>query len=361
MQNLYSKLVILLSLFALECTSCFGKLELTQGVYGMPIVLTVSGQKNDLDNKLSTQLSTLVSRNLALTGELKVINGDSYLPTLDVIADYQKNGITYVAFAKLENQSFGSDYNLTLIFYDLMNDKNLDFTRPKKIFKYRFSSSEIEEFGNVLADDIYESITNVKGVFSTKLAYVMLKKKYGMKPQYDLKISNFDGAHTKTILTSNEPIMSPSWSHDGKKMAYVSFEENRSAIFIHDIESGSREKISDINGVNSSPSWSHDDKKLALVLADSGFTKIYEYEIESKKRRQLTFGNSLDTEPVWAADDKFLYFTSNRGGRPQIYRYDYPSSNSDRVTFKGDYNACPDISNDSNYLTFLHREGGLYF
>lgn len=358
-----SKHIVRFFLFTLFISNCYAetKLELTQGIYGAaPIVISVAGSKTVALNNVSSKISNDIKDLLSLSGEFKVKVGPSTLPSLDLLASYQKEGVSYVAFTKVEEGIGSGGFDVSLLCYDLLNDQNLDFAQPKKILRYHFTEENINLFSRVLADDIYSAINGYPGVFTTNIAYVLVQKKHGMTPIYSLKVANFDGSNQRDILQSYTPIMSPSWSHDGKKIAYVSFENNSSSIYIQDIESGLRDKISDLDGVNGAPNWSHDDSSIAVVLSDNEFTKIYKINLSDKSKELLTDGASLDTEPKWSSDDKYLFFTSNRAGKPNIYSYDFSANTPTRVTFKGDYNASPDVSADNKFIVYLHRNGGLF-
>jgi len=335
-------------------------LELTQGLYGsLPVIFSVGGDKTEADAQVADTISKQVRRDLSLSGEFSVTEGSSIIPTMDKLASIQKNGQVYVGFLQLAKDP-DDKYSASLVFFDLMSDKNIDFTRPKGITRYTFPVSDIERFAHVVADDFYRYMTATPGLFSTKLAYVVHKKRPGMSPIYHLEIANYDGKHAQTIVESYEPIMSPSWSHDGKWLAYVSFESKKSAVYIQELSSGIRKKISDINGVNAAPSWSLDDSQLAIVLSDAGYTKIHLFTIADSHIQPLTRGYSIDTEPTWSAKDNRLFFTSNRGGKPQIYSHNFSDNSVERVTFKGGYNASPTVSPDGKYIVYLHRDGGLF-
>lgn len=335
-------------------------LELTQGLYGsLPITFSVGGDKTDADAQVADTVSRQVRQDLSMSGEFGVTEGSNIIPTVDKLALAQKKGQVYVGFLQLAKAS-DDRYNATLIFFDLMSDKNIDFTHPRAIARYTFSVSDVERFSHVIANDFYQYMTGVPGLFLTQLAYVVQKKRPGMSPIYRLEIANYDGKRAHTVVESYEPIMSPSWSHDGKRLAYVSFEDKKSAVYIQELSTGIRKKISDIPGVNAAPSWSLDDKQLAIVLSDAAYTKIHRFTLANNQLQPVTSGYSIDTEPTWSAEGGCLYFTSNRGGKPQIYKQNFSDNAVGRVTFKGDYNASPTISPDGKYMVYLHRDGGLY-
>ncbi len=206
-----------------------------------------------------------------------------------------------------------------------------------------------------ISDIVYEKLTGIRGAFSTRIAYVMVTKTM-QGNQYSLEVADADGFNPVSLVTSKQPIMSPSWSGDGRRLAYVSFERNRAEIYITDVATGKRNLLSHFAGINGAPAWSPDGRKLALVLSKTGTPKLYMMDIVSKELTQITDGYSIDTEPAWSADGRCLYFTSNRGGKPQIYRLDLATRKIDRVTFIGNYNARPMLTPDGKYLVMMHRE-----
>jgi TolB protein len=178
--------------------------------------------------------------------------------------------------------------------------------------------------------------------------------------RYALMVADSDGYNPQVIVRSAEPLLSPAWSPDGRKLAYVSFEGGNSAIFIQDIATGAREKVSGFRGINGAPSFSPDGSKLALTLSRSGNPEIYVMDIGSRQLRQLTNQSSIDTEPTWSADGSSIYFTSDRGGRPQIYRVPAGGGSASRVTFEGSYNATPTVSYDGKKIAVAQGSGNTY-
>ncbi|HKY69443.1 MAG TPA: Tol-Pal system beta propeller repeat protein TolB [Gammaproteobacteria bacterium] len=215
-------------------------------------------------------------------------------------------------------------------------------------------SEDFRALAHHISDVIFEKLTNIRGAFSTRLAYVLVQKgPRGL--QYILEISDVDGHNPQELVRSKEPIMSPAWSLDGKRLAFVSFEKKRAEIYAIDVRTGKRALISKFPGINGAPSWSPDGRKLAVVLSKDGSPKIYLYDIQSKVLTQVTRGFSIDTEPVFEPSGRSLLFTSNRGGKPQIYRIYLQSGSTGRVTFVGEYNARPRLTQDGKYLVIIHR------
>jgi TolB protein len=205
------------------------------------------------------------------------------------------------------------------------------------------------------ADEIYAKITGEKGFFNTKIAYV---KKAGTR--FDLIVADYDGQNEQSALTSREPIISPEWSPDGSRLVYVSFENRKPQIWVHEIYTSKRTLVGNFRGSNSAPAWSPDGRELAVVLTLSGASQIYTLPATGGEPRRLTTSPGIDTEPVYSPDGGTIYFTSDRGGGPQIYRMPAGGGEARRVTFKGAYNVSPKVSPDGKTLAYVTRNGGLF-
>jgi TolB protein len=220
-------------------------------------------------------------------------------------------------------------------------------------------ANAMRDVAHQIADAIYEKILGIRGAFWTRIAYVTASGS-GRNMRYALMVADSDGYNPQVIVRSAEPLLSPAWSPDGRKLAYVSFEGGNSAIFVQDIATGAREKLSSFRGINGAPSFSPDGSKLALTLSRSGNPEIYVMDIGSRQLRQLTNQSSIDTEPTWSADGSSIYFTSDRGGRPQIYRVPAGGGSASRVTFEGSYNATATVSYDSKKIAVAQGSGNTY-
>jgi TolB protein len=210
-----------------------------------------------------------------------------------------------------------------------------------------------------VADAIYEALTGVPGAFSTRIAYVTATG-VGDDSRYELVVADADGYGPQSIVGSPEPLLSPAWSPDGRKLAYVSFEKGNSAIYTQDVATGARELISSGPGINGAPSFSPDGTKMALTLSRTGNPEIFVRDMATGRLDQLTQHWSIDTEPVWSPDGRNLYFTSDRGGKPQIYRVPAGGGEPTRVTLEGDYNARASIAPDGRTIAMAHGRGNEY-
>jgi TolB protein len=217
---------------------------------------------------------------------------------------------------------------------------------------------QLRDMAHHIADQSFEKLTGVKGAFSTRLLYVTAERFGVNNTRYTLQRSDYDGARAVTLLQSREPILSPSFAPDGRRIAYVSFEQKRPRIFVQHIDTGRREQITNFEGLNGAPAWSPDGNRLAFVLSRDGNPEIYVMDMGTRQLRRVTNQPSIDTEPFWGKDGQTLYFTSDRSGKPQIYRTNINGGAAERVTFIGNYNANPKLSADEKTLVMIHRQDG---
>lgn len=210
-----------------------------------------------------------------------------------------------------------------------------------------------------IADLIYEKILNVRGAFWTRIAYVTATGT-GQARQYALMVADSDGYNPQTVVRSREPLLSPNWSPDGKRLAYVSFERGNSSIYIQEIATGSRQVVASYKGINGAPAFSPDGSRLALTLSMSGNPEIYVMDLATRRTTQITRHFSIDTEPQWTPDGQSLVFTSDRAGKPQLYQVSAAGGDPTRVTFSGEYNAKASIAFDGKRIAMAQGSGNVY-
>jgi TolB protein len=358
----YVKIIASLALFLLLCTRSFAVLniQLTQGVDKPLPIAVVPFAWDSSSTSAPEEIAAIIEKDLHNSGEFSALVSRrmQQFPHQVGEIDYQHwrdQGVHNMIIGKLQLLS-SNQYKIEFALIDLFPDqKNLkgDPILLSKVFVVR--GQDLRRLSHHISDLIYQKLTGQSGVFSTRLAYVLVKQQAQAPTQYMLEVSDIDGANAKPILQSPEPIMSPAWSPDGKKLAYVSFEGKRARIFISDIMTGERELISEYPGINGAPAWSPDAKWLAVALAQHGSPDIYLLKLSDKRITKLTNDFAINTEPSWSADGKSLVFTSDRGGTPQIYQLDLATRQVKRVTFQGNYNSSAKYSRDGHSMILLHR------
>lgn len=335
-------------------------MELTRGVAGaIPIAVVPFSVPND---PFPQDVSKIISNDLQNSGRFKVF-GRSELHVFpsdarEVSATYfRRLGTDNVVVGKI-NRLDQNQYKITfqlLTMYRGQGEKSLVLDKS-----YTVSVKDLRPIAHHISDLIHQELTGIKGIFSTKIAYVVVQPQENKKTHYSLEVSDQDGYNPRSLLISEEPIMSPAWSPDAKKIAYVSFENQRAGIYVHDVRTGERKLISEFPGINGAPAWSPEGKKLAIVLSKNGSPNIYIMDINNGHLTQVTNDFYINTEPAWAANGKSLMFTSNRSGGPQIYQINLASRAISRISYDGKYNARASFAKDGRKIAIIHRVSGIY-
>ncbi len=304
------------------------------------------------DGEIPQPVDEIVRADLQRSGRFRLIDaGAAPLPETAAVSltDFRGRGADALVVGSASRLADGR-FDLRFRLYDTVKQTQLD------ALSYVSSAAELRLNAHRIADRIFEKLTGERGVFATRIAYVVQLA----KNSFELQIADSDGANAQPALRSREPIMSPSWSADGSKLAYVSFESGKPVVYAHTITTGQRRVVANFLGSNSAPAWAPDGSKLAVVLTRDGLSQIYSINADGSSLKRLTRSTGIDTEPVFSPDGKFVYFTSDRGGGPQIYRMNADGSGVARVTFGGDYNVTPRISPDGRLLAYVGRRGGRF-
>lgn len=318
-------------------------LELTQGV-NTAIPLAIETQSSDLT---ASEVASIIKNDFSFCGQFRVVGlGGGF--SSQAWETWQRAGADHVVNINVIPQG-GQQY---LVSYQLKEAALRGQASIKQ--EFTINASQIRSLSHHISDEVYKQLTGTRGIFSTKLAYINVQR-MGQQARYTLEVSDLDGTNAHQLLTSSEPIMSPSWSPDGRQIAYVSFERKKAQIFQVSVETGQRRLITDFAGINGAPAWSPDGREMAVVLSKTGSPKIYAVNLANGAMRQMTYGNSIDTEPRYAPDGRSIVFTSGRGGNPQIYRLSLSDGSISRLTYDGTYNARASLTPNNQDLVLIHR------
>ena len=318
----------------------------TSGVGASQLPIAIAGFVDEAS--APQQVSAIVKADLERSGYFKIINtGSAMSETTPVNFDeWKSRGADALAVGSMQRLADGR-FDVRYKLLDTLKSAQLSG------FGQAAAPDRLRVAAHKIADDIYEKLMGVRGAFATRISYVT---KAGN--EYRLEVADADGEGTQTALRSNEPIISPAWSPDGTKVAYVSFENKKPVVYVQDLVSRRRTIIANYKGSNSAPAWSPDGSKLALALSRDGLTQVYIANADGSGLRRLTYTNGIDTEPQFAPDGQSIYFTSDRSGGPQIYRMSVAGGEAQRVSFRGSYNISPRISPDGKTLAYISRREG---
>jgi TolB protein len=321
----------------------------TSGGRQVPIaVMPLAGE-----DRQPQAVSTVVGADLARTGLFRLVGtvGVSPIPTEPSevnFVDWSARSAEALVIGKVESLPDGR-VEVRFRLFDVAKQSQL------ASYSYVVAPAQLRATAHRIADVIYERLTGDKGVFSTKVTYVV---KRGTR--YELQVSDADGFNAQTVLASNEPIISPAWSPDGSRLAYVSFDQKKPVVVVQNLAQGTTRVVANFRGNNSAPAWSPDGKQLAVALTKDGLTQVYRMSPDGGEPQRLTDSAGIDTQPAYSPDGQWIAFTSDRGGTPQVYRMPATGGPATRLTFDGTYNVGPRYSPDGKSLAFVQRENGKF-
>lgn len=352
---------IIVALFCLSFSSLAQavlKIDITEGFEGALPIAVIPFAWHGSVKVHNADVSAIIVSDLARSGKFSPVAEKDLIARPQKLADvhyktWRIAGMDHIVIGSVTAQANGM-YQVQF--------RLIDILKARQVLGYSFSAtkSTLRDVSHQISDYIFTHITGLPGAFATRIAYVAsVRTETGLSSR--LQVSDTDGYNPQTLLSSDQPIMSPAWSPDGSQLAYVSFENGQSEIFTHNIRTGVRESVAKFPGLNGAPAWSPNGKKLAMTLSKDGNPEIYILNLANKKLQRVTNHWAIDTEAVWATDGKSIIYTSSRTGRPQLYMKSLVNkSKPERLTFEGRYNASASVSPDGKHIAYVHGEGSIY-
>ncbi len=333
-------------------------IEITEGAEGaLPIAVVPFKWKGDAANPPPQQVAKIIADDLRRSGYFEPLANAQMLhqpssPAEVDFRDWRALRQENLVIGQISPNGPGG-YSLRFQLFDVYQGEQLIG------YSFNTTAADLRAIAHHIADLVYETLTGRRGAFATRIAYVVSEGTLE-HPRILLRVADADGFNAHTIVTSSEPIMSPAWSPDGRKLAYVSFEDGRPAIWIQDIFTSKRERITHFKGINGAPAFSPDGRYLAMTLSKDGDPDIYIMDLTRKKLRRVVRHWAIDTEPSWSPDGQKLLFTSDRGGAPQIYEVSVLGGKPRRLTFENKYNARASYAPDGKSITLITRINGQF-
>jgi TolB protein len=356
MNRIKLSLLLLTLLVAQGAAQARLTIEIVGGAEGAQPIAVVPF-RTEAGGPLVEDVAAVIAADLARTGRFKPMPRRDMLATPHTaeevdLRDWRLQSMDNLVVGETLRQPDGN-YEVRFVLFDVFRGEQL------ANMSFRSRPDELRFTAHRVADAIYERLTGQPGVFTTRIAYVTSEWGGGGQ-RVVLRVADADGYNPQTIVSSKDPILSPAWSPDGRRLAYVSFENRRSAIFVQELATGRRERVAAYQGINGSPAWSPDGSRLAMTLSRDGNPEIYVLDLASRALTRLTDNPGIDTEPTWSPDGSAILFTSGRGGNPQIYRMPASGGGATRVTFENDYNGRASFSPDGRSLVMVTRVNGRF-
>ena len=351
------RLILAVSMLALSLSGVRAvalTIEITKGADG-GIPIAVVPFKWQGQSALPVEVGDIIAADLYRSGQFNPLPVDDFLsrPSDESEVKYKDwRLIKAVNLVVGRVTQMGTDrYAVRFQLFDVFRERQL------AAFLWKVTGSDLRKIAHQISDKVYEALTGRPGAFDSRIAYVTLLRTASKGSEYQLMVADADGYNPKQILRSPDPILSPAWAADGAWLAYVSFEDGRSKIFVQNLNTGARKKLAEFPGINGAPAWSPDGKHMAMTLSRDGNPEIYVMHIASGSLRRLTNHSSIDTEAAWSPDGRHLVFTSDRAGRPQIYRISAAGGRAERLTFEGKENARASYDQAGKHLTLVTNHG----
>lgn len=363
MRNPFSIFTIIFS-FSLFCWPALSQailtIEITQGkATGLPIAVVPFGWSGK--GQVPHKIGQIIESDLRRSGKFNPVDKKNFISqphnNSEVVFKDWRIARAEALLIGHVTEVAGKRYQVEFRLYDVFKQAQLAG------FRYTVAADMLRLVAHQISDLVYQKLTGEAGAFTAQIAYVTkeVRREQGRKRiVYKLQVADSDGYGPRTVVTSKEPLLSPSWSVDAKQLAYVSFERKRSIVYTQYLATGKRVKLASFKGINSAPAWSPDGKKIALTLSRDGNAEIYVMNLANRQIKRLTRNRAIDTEPAWSPDGQNIVFTSDRSGKPQIYMMESDGSHVERMTFEGSYNARASYSPDGKRLTLVTRENGKY-
>ncbi len=348
---------LLLGMWAVQPARAVLTIEITQSAgAGIPIAVVPFGWQGK--TKPAHDVSEIVGLDLARSGRFSLIAKDLFLSQPQtseqvVFKDWRLVKAEALVIGTVKEVIPGR-FEIAFRLYDVFRQQQLAG------FRYTVDESLVRTVAHQIADVVYETLTGEPGAFNTRIAYIT-REDGSSGLVYKLQIADSDGYNPVTILNSREPVLSPAWSPDGKRLAYVSFEGGRSKIYVQDVTSQARQLVADYRpGINGAPAWAPDGRRLALTLSKDGNADIYVLDLDTRRLERLTTSRAINTEAAWSPDGREIVFTSDRAGKPQIYRLKLGGGETERLTFEGEANLRASYSPDGQMITLVTQIDGRY-
>lgn len=217
---------------------------------------------------------------------------------------------------------------------------------------YTLPKSEVRQLAHLVASNVFKKFFKVDGGFTSKIAYV--QQPIASVEKYNLYISDWDGANSKVVYSSNRPILSANFSPDGNNLVFTNYSLFSAEIKNYNLNTGRVNTLIKDLGNNNAPAYSPDGKYLAYSRGNDGAFDIYLYNLQTRAKTNLTHGVGRNTEPSWFGNT--ILFTSDRGGVAQIYQMSQTGTGVQRVSRTSGQTTDAQVTSNGKYLVMINKD-----
>jgi TolB protein len=280
-------------------------------------------------------LETSLRNDLTYTNLFTVLLGAREGPWSNLTQDLDPQGAAEVPQAIVTASLEGKDGRL------ILHGRLEDYAAKKEIFESKYEVRPgMETWAcHAFCDDITRYLTGEQGVARTRIAFVGRNSE-----ESDIMLVDWDGKRTSRVTELSSIVVSPTWSPEGRRIAFMSYHTGVPTLVGVDLKESNLWTLSREEGLNSAPAWSPRGDRIAFTLSKDGNAEIYTARPTGQDLRRITVNQGIDTAPCWSPTGRNIAFTSDRSGRPQVYVMDHDGANVRRITLWGAWNDSPDWS-----------------
>ena len=202
-------------------------------------------------------------------------------------------------------------------------------------------------------EEAIRSVDGTPGIGTTEIFF-----SGGPTKSKEIYVADYDGKNMRQITQHGTVSIMPVVSPDGSKIAYASWKDRYTFLYIYDRRTGKSTPLSKEVGLNAAPAWSPDGSKLALTLSKDANTEIYLRNPDGSGLQRITNNKSGDTSPTFDPSGKQIAFVSDRGGTPQIHVMGVDGSNVRRLSVQGGSSYDPEWSPDGKWIAYVSERRG---